>query len=338
MRRALLPVALLLLAGAAPALAQTVRGRLSGAGGEAVPGARVVLVSVDGRTVAATTTDAGGGFSLAAREAGLYRLRAERVGYAATWSAPFSLEAGQAVQHPLVANPQRVQLEGIRVEARARCEVRPAEGARTALVWEEARKALELASAATRAGLYRFDATRFERALDPYSLTVTREEVTTRADYAGTPYAAASVERLAEHGFVEKGRDRMVFYAPDADVLLSDAFLDTHCFRLAEHPDRASGLIGLTFEPVPGRRVPDVEGVVWVDRATAELRSLDYRYTDLELREGDNLAAGRVEFLRLPSGSWIVSRWAIRMPVVESGSLAPGWRSLSDARRLTAIG
>lgn len=54
-----------------------------------------------------------------------------------------------------------------------------------------------------------------------------------------------------------------MFYAPDAEVLLSDAFLDSHCFSLREATVQGEARLGLTFEPVPGRTIPEVRGVLW---------------------------------------------------------------------------
>jgi hypothetical protein len=107
-----------------------------------------------------------------------------------------------------------------------------------------------------------------------------------------------------------------VYYAPDAEVLLSDSFLATHCFEVRLGRGDATGLVGLAFTPARGRRLVDVSGVLWLDRATAELRALEFEYENLpsDLRAGP--AEGRVEFLRIPSGPWIVRDWVIRMPIV----------------------
>jgi len=61
----------------------------------------------------------------------------------------------------------------------------------------------------------------------------------------------------------------------DARVFLSDPFLDTHCFRIRPSRD-ADGTVGLAFEPVESREVSDVEGVLWLDEQTAELRVLEF--------------------------------------------------------------
>jgi hypothetical protein len=63
------------------------------------------------------------------------------------------------------------------------------------------------------------------------------------------------------------------------------------------------------------RRLPDIEGVLWLDRETAELRFLEYQYTNIPATLSSENIGGRVEFEALPHGLWIVRRWWIRMPI-----------------------
>ncbi|NIP58923.1 MAG: hypothetical protein GWM92_11430, partial [Gemmatimonadetes bacterium] len=105
---------------------------------------------------------------------------------------------------------------------------------------------------------------------------------------------------------------------PDARALLSAEFLRSHCFRIVEGEDDEPSLVGLGFEPVEGREVPDIRGTLWVDRQTAELRRLDFEYTGLAGARNAEEVGGRVEFRHLPTGAWIVSRWRIRMPILAS--------------------
>jgi hypothetical protein len=74
------------------------------------------------------------------------------------------------------------------------------------------------------------------------------------------------------------------------------------------------GLIGLAFEPARKRRVADVKGVLWLDAATAELRHLEFTYTNLPWDVPASRVGGRVEFEQLASGVWIVRRWYVRAP------------------------
>ncbi|MEO8620730.1 MAG: TonB-dependent receptor, partial [bacterium] len=76
-----------------------------------------------------------------------------------------------------------------------------------------------------------------------------------------------------------------------------------------------ANLIGVAFTPSRDRRDShDIEGTLWLDRGTAELRYLEYRYTNLPDVVATAKPGGRVEFLRLSDGNWLVSRWSVRMP------------------------
>jgi hypothetical protein len=337
---------LILIACAPPLAAQAVQGRLVEEGNRA-PVARALVSLIDGagRAVATAQTRPDGGFTLTAPAPGTYRVRAERVGRAATVSDALALAAGQTHPLELAARGEAVMLEGIVAAAGERaCSVRPDREARVAAVWEEARKALEGAEWSRKNEARLFTVRTFSRDLEPQTLTVRQERAQTARTRLPTPFRSVPAERLAEGGYVQRdGRDNL-FFAPDAEVLLSDAFLDTHCFRLEADP-RGQGRVGLAFEPVRGRRLPDVRGVLWIDAATAELRHVDYAYTEIGPRAENVEWGGRIDFARLPDGAWYVRRWAIRMPVMgtarnDGGSLmqgaAGGARSAWSPSRKTA--
>jgi hypothetical protein len=123
-------------------------------------------------------------------------------------------------------------------------------------------------------------------------------------------------EQLATEGYhtFENGQHNLS--GPNSDVLLSSDFLATHCFFLRRDRERPQE-IGLAFEPVPGRPMTDIEGVMWLNERTAELRSLEFSYTHLhrDLPAGDY--GGTAEFQRLPSGGFIVRTWEIYSPIVQ---------------------
>jgi hypothetical protein len=146
---------------------------------------------------------------------------------------------------------------------------------------------------------------------------VLREERSVQANFTSTPFAAIDPARLAERGFIEDiGGGSAQYYAPDATVLLSDPFLDTHCFRLENRAADGVDLVGLAFEPIAGRGQSDIVGVLWLERESARLRSLEYRYVNHPLRLPETDAGGEVAFAELPNGTWIVKEWRIRMPEV----------------------
>jgi len=79
--------------------------------------------------------------------------------------------------------------------------------------------------------------------------------------------------------------------------------------------------VGLAFEPVPGRHLTDVKGVLWLDQETAALRFLEYSYTELDVDFSTEHFGGRLEFEQLPTGAWIIRNWWIRGPIVRRGGM-----------------
>ncbi|HEY0020546.1 MAG TPA: carboxypeptidase-like regulatory domain-containing protein [Longimicrobium sp.] len=308
LRRALLAASLF---AAVPAFAQSVRGRVTEPGtGEPVSGAVVMLLDARGARVAATLTDAQGAFAVQAGGPGTYTLRAERVGYAEAVSPALPLVAGQAAQQALVMRPRQVTLEPLMVSAAQRaCTIRPQ--AEAAVAWEELRKALEAAAVADARGSHTYRKRMFSRVRTLYSRRAYERREWTSPEFSAEPFHATPVHRLAQHGYVEDvGGDSLIFHAPDAHTLLSDEFLEQHCFRLRE----GRGVIGLEFAPTADRTLPDVRGVLWMDRQTARLRRLEYTYVNLPYENPDDRLGGELHFEQLPDGAWIVRSWIVSMP------------------------
>ncbi|HEX2202414.1 MAG TPA: carboxypeptidase regulatory-like domain-containing protein, partial [Longimicrobium sp.] len=305
-----------LLAVFAPALAaQTVRGRLTeGEGGPSLGGTLVLLLDASGKTVARTLTDASGGYAFQAPGPGRYRLRVSRVGFTETTSPEFAVAAGQTVDRTLVFAAVSAGLEAIDVRAGAsrRCTPRPREQG-VAAVWGEARKALEASVVGEEEHGYAYAFTQYRRELDRRG-TVTADERRESQARGRHPFASVPIETLVSDGFVQAKPDGLYYYAPDARVLLSEPFLEGHCFHLQASGDT---LIGLAFEPVRGRTKSDVEGTLWLEPKSAALRRVEYRYVNLPVRvEETDGVGGRVDYERLPTGAFLVRRWWVRMPAL----------------------
>jgi hypothetical protein len=338
MRIHLAALAVVCLALPARADAQTVL--LNVVNGEtSVPvfGALAHLLGADGQVVKSVLTDSRGRALFVSIPAARYRARIEMIGMATLETDPFDVSEVGAAPREVRLEPRAIDLEAIDVRAeRRRCTARPSdEGMAVALLWEEARKALAAAALTTQQGLYRYETMMYERDVEPRSNVVIRDEESRREGYMRTPFARSlPPEELTSQGFVRDDGREIVYYAPDAEVLLSDAFLDTHCFRLAEESDRPD-VVGLEFEPLEGRGgVADIGGTMWLDRETAELRWLDYTYYNLDLPVRSAGARGMLEFQRMPSGTWIVPDWWIEMPIIDTRMQLGGSRPvLSRMRR-----
>ncbi len=294
--------------------AQAVRGRLLDARmGEPVAGALIVLLDSNGGEIASTVTSVRGTYQVGTPGAGVFRLRAERIGFESSLSGEITVLAGQTVTEQLTASSSAIVLPVLAVESETECRVRPEEGYATYALWEEARKALEITE--KTAAAYRFDAVTYQRHVNLWGEALEQGDIQF-VSYGGRhPWRSVSIEELEEHGYARHAEEGTYFYGPDAEVLLSDQFLDAHCFRYRIGED---GLVGLAFEPVrPEHDRVDVDGVLWIDSRTSRLRTLDFSYTGIEppshLGTGPG-PYGRVEFDQLPGGGWIVREWWIRTP------------------------
>lgn len=296
---------------------QAVRGYAREAPSQApIEGAMVNLLSTDADIVGQTLTAADGSFFLPVRAPGSFRLRLDRIGYGSTLSGAFDVASGQVVTVPFDVVAKPVSIQGLDVVGGTRCAVRPGTGEATATVWEEARKALEAARWTSDRELYRFAWMRYVRQIDRLGERIIEEQRSTRRVFTPRPFASASPDSLALYGFLSVEQEEAYYWAPDAEVLLSDAFLDTHCFTLDREVADKRVLLGLRFRPAPDRRLPDVEGVLWLDQASSQLQFLEYDYVNLgraaAVRGED--ASGRLYFRRLPNGTWVVHEWSIRAP------------------------
>lgn len=310
--------AVLLLPASARAQAVTAR-VLAAEGAQPVVGALVYLIDDAGTPLRRSLTDPRGRALLVGFPAGRYRLRVEMIGMATAETEPFEVAGGVTVQRELVLESQAIWIEGLQVQADDRCRVRPEEGLLTARVWEEARKALEAATVTDEQRLYRYETMLYERDLDMDTRVVEGEERRRRRATMRTPFLSRPAEELMEDGFVERSGNGDLYFAPDAQVLLSDVFLDSHCFRLTpgEAEEESAGLVGLAFEPTERRgRTVDISGTLWLDPQTSELRWLEYRYENLDADIRSDELGGRVEFRRMPEGGWIIPEWWLRMPNV----------------------
>jgi hypothetical protein len=301
---------------AASVQAQAVTGQVvSGEDGQPIAGAFVILFDADGRRQTAVLTDRDGRYLLRSAAPGRYRLRVEQIGFESVDSPLLDL-AATTVAYPFVVPIRAVALPVITVEADSRCRRRD-DGAAVHALWEEIRKALDVAAFTDRAGAVRYTLLQQTRELDAARMHVLHEERTRRIINHRLPYlAGADADALVADGFMRLDGDTIVLLGPDAHVLLSTDFSDAYCFRVVA--GAVPGEVGLGFEPARRRRgTTAIQGVLWVERATSQLTRLEYSYVDLPSAIARYEAGGELHFRRLPNGSWIVDRWAIRSPVVE---------------------
>jgi hypothetical protein len=305
-------IAVVLLAKAAAA--QTVAGSVVFRDSTPIAGVIVVATDERGATAARGLTTERGDFLLQLPAAGEYRLRVLRIGYRPTAGPRLSVAAGATERVRIVFAGAPVSLDRVTVREPESCRVAADTGLAVTRVWEEARKAmLSTGIGTTDAPLYA-EWIQYDRSLDSTARLVREQHV--RLSRSPTTHAFRSIpaETLAARGYVVTDSGATTYHAPDADVLLSETFAGTHCFRL-EAAANDPTVIGVAFQPTRERReMRELEGTFWLDRATAELRSLEFRYTNVAAVDERATAGGRVDFLRLHDGNWIIRAWNLRMP------------------------
>jgi len=310
-----LPIlAVFLLGNPAAARAQAIELRLREETTKApVPGAIVRLLGEKG-PVAQALTNEQGRVVLRAPAAGIYHVKADRIGYRGLIIGPIELASADTYRRDIDMPSVRLELPTLEVRGKSACEAGGQGGSLAVALWEEIRKALTANVLTQRQRPVPLHVRLFQRDLDRDASPL-REWTYSSRLVQGQPFGSAPAAFLATAGFVGESLDTIEYHAPDAPLLLSDEFVQTHCFRSVPATD---GFVGLAFEPTPGRKVTDVRGTLWVDPATSELKFLEYGYTGLSGARAKAKPGGRLEFRRLRGGEWIVGYWYIRMP-----SLAP---------------
>ena len=274
--------------------------------------ALLLLVDSTGHERARTLSDGSGQFVLLAPGPGTYRVRVLRIGYQSVESPSMVLDVGEHRYHAALPDVA-LALPAVTVEAEKRCRMRPVEGEPVAALLEQSQTVLGVMELAVERRLFRFRSALFERSLEA-DLRVTNATGDTSNGFSAWPFESVPADSLVGNGFVQEGPNGPTYYSPDAAVFFSDAFLDTHCFSV-EQQRTDSTLVGLRFEPVRKRKLPDVRGVLWLERAGTGLRRLEYNYTGLEGWVPTNLVGGWIEFRRLPNGAPVIVGWQIRAPI-----------------------
>ena len=324
--------------------------------GSPLRGVFVSILDDVGQVVRSALTNEAGRFLFQLSQAGNFQVKAELIGRETVVSDTVVLRHQGSVTVPLTLSVHAIALAAIRVEGDERCRIRPDEASEITRVWEESRKPLAVQAWSEREGLYRLDISTYDRDLDREGRRVERENRRGTSRVTRVPFASLPAEDLLRGGFVRSLDDGgHEYYGPDATLLLSNHFLDTHCFRLTRSGDR-QGAIGLAFEPARASELADIQGTLWVDEATAALRLVEFRFTRAPYAEAEGVAGGRVEFEALPDGAWMIRKWWIRAPIMarhqnlaragDSGIRVAGIRetggevvavSTLDQRRITQV-
>lgn len=279
--------------------------------------------------------DATGVFVVPVEVGRVYRVRIEQLGFESFVSEPIRFDSVETRTVQYQIESRAVALLPLAVIGANRgCSIEDG-GLALHTLWTEARKALAASQLTEELRLLEYQGVRYARRLDARAERVTAQETRPLRGRSPQPFRSLAASDLSANGYIRRieGTRDFSVYAPDAAVLLSPAFLDDHCFSLIEGKSR-SGEIGLRFEPVKGRRSDrvDIEGTFWLHRTSYRLQRLEFRYAGTLADQPFDEARGQVEFTAAPNGTWLISRWWIRMPLLETGRLMHAGGSVQSLR------
>jgi len=302
--------------------AQAIRGVVTMPDGTTRAAGVIVAAAGDTGALVRALTNQRGAFMIRLPAPGRYTLKALRVGFRPSDGPTVTVANNDTVEVQIHLTGVAVSLQAVTVRGDDVCRTRPDSGALVARAWEEARKAIMASQlAATDAPLVA-EWVEYNRTLDPTGRIVRGLHVRSTNNPTTHAFRSVPAESLAARGYVVPNGDETTYHAPDGDALLSDSFAATHCFQIVPpgQPGQsgrggADTLVGVAFRPARDRpNIRDIEGTFWLDRRTAELRWMDYSYTNMPSVADKASPGGRVEFLRLGTGGWLIGRWSIRMP------------------------
>lgn len=324
-------LAIALLVGPRVAAGQVIRGAVNAEGTNApLRGAVVTLFDASGNASGLRVlTDNDGSFAMRAPSPGTWSLEARAIGYAPRRTTARAVSAGETVVERIVLRQVATRLATLRVEARSACRKANELDAVTTEVWDDIWAALAATQLARQQRLVRAEVFVFTREVDVSTGIVMQEERGVASVLDESPFRTAPPEELTTQGFWRASLAGTVeFHGLDAATVISPQFLATHCFNLVRRDSSGTTMVGLSFRPINDRNRADVQGVLWLDADSRDLKMLEFTYTGLKLR--GPAAGGRLAFTRLPNGVLIDDRWVLQHPfegravgVQRTGIMAP---------------
>lgn len=291
--------------------AQQLRGTVrDSATGQLVAGAIVSVLDSTGVSLFRNLSSETGEYALPLPPAARV-LRVQRLGF-----RPRELRIPNAaigrLDVALLAIPTFLQTVNVTATA---CSPRADRGSALAL-YEQARTGLLATVVAREAKPARMVLYRYERTMRGTTDRVESQSVwVDSAPFASVSFRAAqSAKDFARTGFLQEAPGGRLFLAPDADVLLDDAFAASYCFSLAK-PDRERPTqVGLAFEAAARRRDRvDIDGALWIDTVARALTDIEFGYVGLGRQVEMHRPGGRIAFREMPNGAVLIERWSLRL-------------------------
>ncbi|MBK8246903.1 MAG: hypothetical protein IPK85_05830 [Gemmatimonadetes bacterium] len=249
--------AFLCVAWSRPLVAQELRvTAVDSATGQPLAGVIISVISANGAVRVHGLTDEVGGLRLRTDIGSSIELTGQRVGLAAARLGPLTSAVG-VQEVTLSLGPSRQRLSAVTITGRSQCGAMGA-GTDAAQIWNEVRKALTASTFRARSAPA-LRVWRYVRTLDMQD-RVLQDSVTSREATNDPGFSSAPVTSVMQAGFVQTRDERQVYFAPDAAVLLSDAFVQEHCFRAGS---AGAGLLASSSRRGLVVRSPTFKGRCW---------------------------------------------------------------------------
>lgn len=333
-------ITMALFAHASVAEAQSVRGRVMlPDGATAAVGALVEATLVSDSAIRARAlTGSRGDFLLPLPRAGQYRIAGLRVGFRPTPFETVDVATGAVHEAQYVLSGGAFAIASVQVDSASLCGEAGESAELIASLLQQGRVALESTLLSSPDGAAQATWQQFGILTDKLGTPLTSLRIASYVGATDRPFRSVDLERLERDGYYVGGDEHVEFRAPDAAVLLSDQFVGSHCFRLsAPHPVNAAW-VGVAFEPARAQGgKADVTGTLWLDRVSAELRQLEFEYIGLPAGLDVVGARGSMDFLRLPTGIWLVSAWELRVPRLGGTEVRAGRERWSASEQVSAM-
>ncbi len=305
------------------AAAQTVRGRVIDAANKApIMSVLAELRDLKGNLIVQTFTSPSGTFVLIAPPNQRYQLRLAAIGYARHAPLDVVLANDPVALSDVVLTAVAVTLPEIRAMAGKRaCGKSELTPDTFGGLIDVARTSLQMMDATMRSAQLGFEMQIMTR----YAAKGSGKDSSISADTtAGTlrewPVRSLSIDSLQLGGFQRVKTEAEGFgyqyYGPDMTVLVSDWFLDTHCFSLDK--DRSKGdTVVIKYDPIGHPKYVDVSGTLVLDRSSLTMRTLTWELRDLPDGVPDRAAGGDMHFAERSNGLWVPTDWVIWAPLTK---------------------
>ena len=280
--------------------------------GVPVRGAVVMVLDANRQPIERRLTSSSGSFRVSTAS-GVY-VRIIRITY-----LPFERRLNQLGESPLVITmvPAGRMIAAVSIQTNPTCPQRSDQ--RQALsLWSSATDALlaMVVSTADSAHTGLMTQIMYDRLMAPRGSRIQRQS--TRRVVTGNVLpirADRDPEEFVQRGYVTLRPGGATYYAPDPETLLDSSFAATHCLSMRGSPRGDTTRIGVAFAPPYNRRsLPDIEGVLWLNRNPLSLHSLEFEYRGVPQVVLNMFAGGRLEFKTLSDGIPMISSWQVRSP------------------------